>query len=110
MEIDMLCCQALTNLINNAGQRGLAILVCATDAGLRFALQMRAVTAANESTMTKARQPISLQPEHVTLSESIRIRHCPSCGKRLDELAASDPALFTKLAADHLSYQNEWGT
>lgn len=105
----MFCCHLFTNLIENAGQRGLAVLVCATDAGLRFALQMRAVTAADESTMGKDGQPSTSLPEHVTLSGSMRIRYCPSCGKRLDELAASDPKFFAKLADEHRPYQNEWG-
>ena len=106
----MFCCHAFTNLIGNAGQRGLAVLVCATDAGLRFALQMRAVTAADEAMIAKNKQPLASFPQHATLSESMRIRHCPSCGRRLDELAAGDPKLFEKLAEDHRPYQNEWGT
>ena len=105
----MLCCHSLTILINNAGQRGLAVLVCATDAGLRFALQMRAVTATDEAAMAKNSQPLASMPEHLTLSESMRIRHCPSCGKPLGELAASDPSYFEKLADEHRPYQNEWG-
>lgn len=105
----MFCCHSLTNLIDNAGHRGLAVLVCATDAGLRFALQMRAVTATDETEMARIKQPLSALPEHITLSESVRIRYCPSCGKRLDELATSDPTLFAKLALDHRRYQNDWG-
>jgi len=105
----MLCCHSLTNLINNAGQRGLAVLICKTDVGVRFALQMRAVTADDENKMKKFPQPSLSLPEHVTLSESMRIRHCPSCGKLLDELAASEPSFFAKLADEHRSYQNDWG-
>ncbi|MBE2284137.1 MAG: hypothetical protein IAE77_11830 [Prosthecobacter sp.] len=105
----MFCCHSLKNLIDNAGQRGLAVLVCPTEAGFRFALQMRAVTAADETTMTKNRQPSASLPEKMTLSESMRIRHCPSCGKRLDELAASDPKFFAKLASEHRPFQNQWG-
>ena len=105
----MFCCQSFTNLLENAGQRGLAVLVCATDAGLRFALQMRAVTAADETMMGKNGQPSTSLPEHFTLSGSMRIRYCPSCGKRLDELAASDPMFFAKLADEHRPYQNDWG-
>lgn len=105
----MLCCQSLTNLIDNAGQRGLAVLVCKTDMNFRFALQMRAVTVDDEKSMKKFPQPSLSLPEHVTLSESMRIRHCPSCGKRLDELAASDPSLFARLADEHRTFQNDWG-
>lgn len=105
----MLCCHSLTNLISNAGQRGLALLVCPTDAGLRFALQMRAVSAIEEIQLKQAKQPSSALPEYVTLSESMRIQYCPSCGKRLGELASSDPTFFAKLADEHRAYQNEWG-
>ena len=105
----MLCCHSLTNLIGNAGQRGFAVLVCETEAGLRFALQMRAVTADDENTMKRLPQSSLSLPEHITLSGSIRIRYCPSCGKRLDELATADPAHFSKLAEEHRQYQNEWG-
>ena len=105
----MFCCHSLTNLIDNAGQRGLAVLVCKTEAGLRFALQMRAVTADDENTMKTFPQPSFSLPEHVTLSESLRIRHCLSCGTRLEELTASEPSLFARLADEHRSYQNDWG-
>lgn len=105
----MFCCHSLTNLIDNAGQRGLAVLVCATDTGLRFALQMRAVTATDETAMARSKQPLYALCEHITLSESMRIRHCPSCGKRLEELVVNDPALFAKLALEHGPYQNDWG-
>jgi hypothetical protein len=105
----MLCCHSLTNLIDNAGQRGLAVLVCITDQGLRFALQMRAVTADDENNMKNFPSPSFSLPEHITLSESLRIRHCPSCGQLLDALAASNPELFSKLAYEHRPYQNDWG-
>jgi hypothetical protein len=70
---------------------------------------MRAVTAADESGIIKSTQPSSALPEHVTLSESMRIRFCPFFGKYLDELAASDPTLYATLAKEHQPYQNEWG-
>jgi hypothetical protein len=105
----MLCCHSLTNLIDNAGQRGLAVLVCKTDIGLRFLIQMRAVTHDDENNLKQSPQPTLSLPEHVTLSGSMRIRYCPSCGKRLEDLAASEPDYFGKLADEHLSYQNEWG-
>jgi hypothetical protein len=63
LEVDMFCCHSLTNLIDNAGQRGLAVLICATDAGLRFALQMRSVSATDEATMAKNRQPSASLPD-----------------------------------------------
>jgi len=104
----MFCCHSLTNLINNAGQRGLAVLVSETDVGLRFNLQMRAVSLADEEEMEKSSKPSSSLPKHVTLSESLRIRYCPSCGKRLDELTAKEPSIFAELADEHAKYQNDW--
>lgn len=105
----MFCCHTFNNLVHNVGERGFAVLVFNSDVGLRFALQMRAVSATDEATMVKNRQPLPSLPEHVTLSGSMRIRHCPSCGKRLDELVATDPVFFAKLADEHRQYQNEWG-
>jgi hypothetical protein len=105
----MFCCNTLENLVRNIGDRGFAVLVCDTDAGFRFALQMRAVTARDEATMREHKQPCPLLPEHLTLSGSMRIRYCPSCGKRLDELVASNPILFARLATEHFPYKNEWG-
>lgn len=103
----MFCCHAFENLVRNAGDRGLAVLVCQTEAGLRFAIQARAVAFADEANLGK--QPSSTLPAHVTLSESMRVRYCPSCGKRLDELTAIEPTFFEQLADQHKPFQNEWG-
>jgi hypothetical protein len=70
---------------------------------------MRAVTVGDENIVKKLSHSASSFLEHVTLSESLRIRYCPSCGTHLDALVASDPSLFARLADEHRPYQNEWG-
>jgi len=103
----MFCCHAFENLVGNAGERGLAILVSEHSDGLKFALQMRAVAFEEEARLSK--EPMPTMPTHISLSGSMRIRFCPSCGKRLDELAAANPGKFEVLAAKHKRFQNEWG-
>jgi len=103
----MFCCHAFENLISNAGERGLAVLVCKTDAGFKFAVQARAVSFADESNVAKP--SCVTMPTHVTLSESMRIRYCPSCGRKLAELVGIDPSQFEVLATTHRPFQNNWG-
>jgi len=86
-------------MINNAGDRWMAILVCRTEAGLRFVLQARCVTFADAVRLSTA--PSSTVPTYLTFVESMPIRFCPSCGKRLDELVVADPKFFEELATQH---------
>lgn len=102
-----LCCNALVNLINNAGDRGLAVLVGEDMDGLTFAVQMRAISIADEGNLPKGPWPTTLK--NITLSGSIRIRYCPACGKRLADLAVSAPQYFKELVAKHKTLQNNWG-
>ena len=103
----MLCCNVFNNLINNAGERGLAVLVSEDKDGVKFSVQMRAVSFADEGRLPKGPWPLTLT--NLTLSGSMRIRYCPACGKRLDDLATAAPQLFKELAAKHEPFQNDWG-
>ena len=103
----MFCCPAFENLIGNAGERGLAVLVSQHSEGMKFALQMRAVAFTDEATLPK--EPLPTMPTNISLSGSMRIRYCPSCGRRLEELAAAESKVFEQLAAQHKPFQNEWG-
>jgi len=103
----MLCCHAFDNLILNAGERGFAVLVSENKDGVKFSLQMRAVSFADEGNLPKG--PLPTMPTHLTLSGSMRIRYCPSCGKRLDDLVTADTKSFKELAGKHAPFQNNWG-
>lgn len=103
----MFCCQAFENLIKNVGERGFAMLIDDRPEGLKFSLQMRAVEFAAEGDFAKG--PLPEKPPHITLSGSMRIRYCPSCGKRLEDLAAANRQLFKELSVTHEPFQNNWG-
>jgi hypothetical protein len=103
----MFCCNAFKNLIENAGERGLAVLVSEHLEGLKFALQMRAVAFTDEAGFSQG--PLPVTPTNISLSGSMRIRFCPSCGKRLEELVSEDIKLFEELAVKHKPFQNDWG-
>lgn len=102
-----LCCNAFINLINNAGDRGFSVLVSEDKEGVMFAVQMRSVSFIDEKNLPKGPWPTTLT--NLTLSGSMRIRYCPSCGKLLNDLVVSDPKYFQELAAKHKVFQNNWG-
>lgn len=103
----MLCCNAFENLIQCAGERGLAVLVCPTKDGMKFALQMRAIKLADEVGFPKG--PLPTGPTNLTLSGSMMIRYCPSCGKRLEDMVTANPKLFKELAIKHEQFRKTCG-
>jgi len=103
----MFCCNALENLINSAGERGFAILVSAHPDGIKFSLQMRSMAFIDEKAFPSS--PLPMLPTNLSLSGSIRIRYCPSCGRRLQELVEKDIKCFSNLAEHHKEFQNNWG-
>jgi len=105
----MYCCHTFENIVQNAGNRGFAILVRRLmSVGLMFELQERAIAFADEASMFKRSsseqsswtmaQP---SPASATLAASGIIRFCPFCGRRLEELIAADPKFFEELEAKH---------
>lgn len=72
------CCPAFESRFEEAGSRGFAVVVAEGGSGeARFLLQHRAVEPGDESRVD-ASAPLSL------LSE-LQMRHCPWCGKGLEE-------------------------
>jgi len=102
----MFCCQAFENLIKNAGERGFSAVIENRPEGLKFSLQMRAVEFASEADFSKV--PLPEKPSHISLSGSMRIRYCPSCGKRLENLVAAKHQFFKELAVTHEPFKPSW--
>lgn len=103
----MYCCYAFKNLINNAGNSGFAVLVCNSQDKISYALQMRSVAFADVEKISQ--KPIAEFPKNITLSESMKIRYCPSCGKCLADLHSDNEKEFKKIAAVHKQFQDDWG-
>lgn len=103
----MFCCYAFENLLKNAGKRGLAVLVCRSEKTISFAIQMRSVDFAQDL------QPQSIlignEIEYLTLSASMKIRYCPSCGAKLADMVLRNHKTFEQYAKDHLPLQDDWG-
>lgn len=103
----MYCCQAFENLISNAGESGLAVLVGQKDDKTFFALQMRSVSV---SDMPEFVKEISADSSvHIALTQSIRICYCPSCGHLVADLAANNPEKFSQVSLTHEAFQDSWG-
>jgi hypothetical protein len=91
------CCQPFKELIDRAGQRGLAAVVHRYGANpLKFLLQSRGIAHEDvvEPKEVSTRIVINIQ----TLK---RIDYCPFCGTRLQELLDATPAEYEELAVKH---------
>ena len=104
----MYCCCFFENLVRNAGDRGMAVIVGHIGESISFTLQFRAV--AFDDMAKIPRKPLPSFPEHVTLASGAMIRYCPSCGKRLSDLVDEKPDSFRHLAHEHSCYQDKIGT
>lgn len=102
----MYCCQCFTNLINSAGDNGLAILVSHVDGKFRFVLQMRAMSYSDAKTCVK----VQAFPEDkaIVLTQSIIIHYCPWCGVLLSDLVAFNTERYKQLALVHELFQDDW--
>ncbi len=103
----MYCCYTFENLINNAGKRGLSVLVRMLDGEMFFCLQMRPIDFVDRQGPVEVKG--SMGSEYLTLSESMGIRYCPSCGKCLADLASANLKSYKKLIPQHEPFQDDWG-
>jgi hypothetical protein len=88
------CCSRFKELIDRAGQRGLAAVLHRYGANpLKFLLQSRGIAHEDiaESKKISTRIVINIQ----TLK---RIDYCPFCGKSIQELLDATPAEYEELA------------
>jgi len=90
----MFCCNGLAHRIENAGERGLSILVRNTDEGIRFVLQSRGVSFPDQD-------KVGVMTVDLNVSTDFGLRFCPFCGQKLEELAQTDMAMFDGLAKAH---------
>jgi hypothetical protein len=72
------CCPTFQTWLDEAGTRGAAVLIAESRDGKPvFILQHRAVDLGNEE---------AVRSEHaLSLVSEVRIRHCPWCGRRLED-------------------------
>ncbi len=103
----MYCCHALDNLIQNAGNRGISVLVGQINDSLFFSLQMRSIAFSDREKVSQL--PTTTALEHIILTESIRIRYCPSCGKSLADIVSAHSEELEKLVLEHDPLQDDWG-
>jgi hypothetical protein len=100
----MFCCDGLKNLIGNAGQRGLSVLVYQTNAGFRFNIQSRAISMEAEALLTQTPTPLPIKG-NMTISANIGLNYCPFCGTKLQKLLKkSTLEKFEALAEEHKSF------
>ena len=97
------CCPSLQNSIANAGERGFAILVSKDADGIIFVQEMRAITFADEAVYPRTPMPDS-PIKYMTLSGSMRINYCSTCGRRLQDLVKASPKFFEGLAEKHKQF------
>ena len=103
----MYCCHVLKNLLDNAGEKGFSVLVSKHSDNIKFTLQMRALSFKDEQSASL--QPLPSASFCMSVSGSMRLRYCPSCGKQLADLAHANPAAYEELATKHIQFQNNWG-
>jgi hypothetical protein len=102
----MYCCQCLENYVANAGQRGAAILVfrMPNGDGLRFVLQSRGVAFEDEAKVGPIASELAPVPYRINISCCGVIKHCPGCGRRLEDLVQPAKDDFFRLAQEHRKY------
>jgi hypothetical protein len=101
----MFCCDGFKNLIGDAGQRGMSVLVYQTFSGeFRFALQSRAISMEAEILLTQTPTTLPIKG-NMTISANIVLNYCPFCGSKLRRLVTrSTKKHFQALAAEHKSF------
>ena|SRR6266516_3175506 len=99
--MEKMCCAGFKNLLDNAGQRGVAALAQHTNEGVGFLLQSRGVAYEDEP---------KLKPEPIDLIINIActsgLRFCPACGRRLKEFADAWSEYFEQLAKEHEKFHS----
>jgi hypothetical protein len=75
-----LCCDALTEMLENAGKRGLSVVPLHWDDIFYFCIQARACNYEDEKDLIKIRTENSLK---INMSFQTGIKYCPFCGMKL---------------------------
>ena len=97
----MFCCRGFEILVENAGKKGISVLVFKTDGRIIFELQSRAFSKEDEILFVQGSTPLGIKGNMMLLA-NIRLSYCPYCGTRLQSLIkkSTKEALET-LAAKH---------
>jgi hypothetical protein len=97
----MFCCDGLKILIDNAGERGMSVLVDEDLGQFRFHLELRAVSKDEETLLSRNQVPLPTKG-NITLAASIVASFCPFCGTKLQTLVTrSSRRDFEALAEKH---------
>lgn len=103
------CCPSFQNNIGNAGQRGFSIIVSKKNDGIFFTLQMRAISFEDELKVKAKQSEVPAAALNISLSGSLMIKFCPSCGKRLNDLANANRRYFEDIALTHKCFEHDFG-
>jgi hypothetical protein len=97
------CCAGFQRLLDNAGERGLAVLVVANEFGMRFSLQSRGIDYEHEPEVSRRLKGINAS---FNLSRSTGMRRCPFCGRKVERMLRRAPDYFWRLSRDHLKFSD----
>jgi hypothetical protein len=97
-----ICCLEFQKLVDNAGNRGLSILVTGTPMGILCVLQSRGVAFSDHIAGIGWRDGIPKMS--VNISSDVGIQYCPFCGCKIDTLVIDSPDVFFDLAQEHRRY------
>src|SRR2546423_3926259 len=95
----MYCCSAMKNLVDNAGGRGLALLLRDLSGMLGFVIQSRGIAYQDEGSIKTITWTST-----INVSCEMGIAYCPFCGEDLEVLIAKAPLYFRKLADAHQKF------
>jgi hypothetical protein len=82
----MYCCKGLEILVDNAGSRGLSVLVYNTAGGFVFNIQARAISKESEEELLQSPTSLPLDEKNVSIASNIGLNYCPYCGTHLQSL------------------------
>ena len=92
------CCAGMQAAIENAGERGLAVLVRRDDGTpIHLCLQSRGVAFVDEGLLTGH----TARPCDINISAATGLGYCPWCGRTVSELIDAHPARYAALVEPH---------
>jgi hypothetical protein len=94
------CCRRFPELIDRAGQRGLAVVVSRNGQNpLKFRIQSRGIAHQDEGEAKTVSTRIVVNIQMLNT-----IEYCPFCGSHLQELLDATPVEYDELAKKHLPF------
>jgi hypothetical protein len=98
----MFCCRGFEALTEQAGQKGISVLIFESGGRFLFELQSRAMSKEDEAIFT---QDLTRLPGKgtMTLVANVRLSYCPYCGTKLQSLVKrSTRKAFEAFAEKHV--------